>query len=132
MKIQDFARATTPLIQSLNGKNWNQIYGKYSAEGPCCIGAHLAHFFDRNEEDYWDGVVSASKFLSCTTGQVSYLFWAAGAPSDPFSSEPWPADPPITTIWENLAQIEELPPTFAIDAFDWVKAQRKRFGLEAP
>ena len=111
-------------MAELNNTNWDQHIGEYDPDRPCCIGAHLAHWFHRDlggPGDYFRGETEVADFLGCNSMQLNLLLHAAGAPEFPFGPEPWSLHP--TEVWRNLLLIETLPPENA-DPF-WYEAEGK-------
>ena len=134
MKLTQFVTKTQDLVNSLKeGENWCQAVGTYGPRA-CCIGAHLAGFFGvariqvgtrASALDFTHGARAACEFIGCTREQLDAMLQAAGAPASPFSGFAWPIHPSI--VWQNLAQIEDLPPANPNLHGRWIEFHRRRF-----
>ena len=90
----------------------NQGVGSYYPGWSCCVGAHLANFFDKaqfEEKDFVRGGEAFASALGLNLAQVVIMLRTAGAGVNPFSTDKWPALP--ADVFHNLAEIEEAPDT---------------------
>ena len=90
----------------------NQGVGSFYPGWACCVGAHLADFFDKaqyEEKDFIRGAEAFASALGLNQAQVVLMLRSAGAGVNPFSADKWRALP--ADVFRNLAEIEEAPPT---------------------
>ena len=103
MTIAQAAQHTRAAV--LAGK-WSQREGKFSLNGPCCVGAKLAHCLEAGN-DYLAGADAFAQLMGATRAHVILLLRQAGAGFNPLSGDPWPHDREM--VWNALAQIEAMP-----------------------
>ena len=133
-RLDKFLKKTTPLINTLNSKNWDQRVGGYHSDKPCNLGAHLANLYGvnrtcKNSDDFMRGRRVAAEALGCCGWQFDAFLHAGGAPEIPFdTSYPWFNK--ITMVWENLERITEIPPNSTTDCIPWVQRYHKKFNIQ--
>ena len=103
---------TLPVVSRLNSTNWNQKNGDYFIEGfkPCCIGAHLAHYFQIESSykyyDYYDGEKEFYKRFNIDNRIVTQLLFICGTSASPFGGELYSSSP--KNIWKRMMMIEGI------------------------
>ena len=108
---------TLPMVSALNNENWHQMNGRYYNKKfskkirPCCIGAHLAHYFQSSNKNidfysYSKGYEEFYKKLNLTWQIVDKLLFICGAPINPFGEIPYKSHP--KDIWKRLMTIESI------------------------
>ena len=93
-----------------------QSRGVYYHGTPCCVGAHLANYFDKafaDQTDYIRGADSLSIALGMNRAQVVLLLKQSGAGPDPFGAQTWENCP--AHVFRMLSKIESAPSLVAAD-----------------
>ena len=102
--------------------------GDYDEQRPCCVGAHLANFFNVAQGyslDFIDGAEMLGQELGANRAHLVLMLRSCGAPWDPFGGDAW--DTPPREVFQKLAAIEETPQTAGAD-FSGVSFEKCNMG----
>lgn len=132
-RLNSVADQLAPCFSQINYKNWDQTNGSIKGHEfhnnriKCCIGAHVAKYFDLAYEDYndrdWDsvyyhftdGVALIEKMMKLNREQVDLIFKCAGTPANPFGGDRWLHIP--IDVLERVRRIETAPPDLLDDSY---------------
>ena len=132
--LNSVADRLDPCFSQIGGNNWNQNTGSISDyelqnnQVCCCVGAHVASYYNLIYEDYsvndnksvkyhfTDGIKLIKNSLKINSYQLDLIFRCAGTPCNPFGGDRWNHIP--IEILNRIRSIETAPPNCLAEKYD--------------